>query len=129
MHFLRRRLRHFTWIALVAMLGLGLLPAVSHALVRAGGSGDWAAVCTGRGLTRMAADGAPVEPGGLPALYAMAHCPYCASGTPAAGPPTAPWRVWLEPVAVLAAAPAVRLPPALPVFWPAAQPRAPPADR
>ena len=129
MSLLRRRLRHFTWIALVSMLGLGLLPAMSHALARAGGSGDWAEVCTARGLTRVAADGSPVEPGGLFALHAMGHCPLCASGTPAAGLPTGPWRVRLEPVVALAAASAVRLPRALPVSWPAAQPRAPPATR
>ena len=37
--------------------------------------------------------------------------------------------VRLEPVVALAAASAVRLPQALPVSWPAAQPRAPPAAR
>lgn len=129
MSLLRRRLRHLTWIALAAMLGLGLLPAASHALARAGGSGDWAEVCTSRGLTRVAADGSPVEPGGLFALHAMAHCPFCASGTPAAGPPTVPWRVWLESAFTLAAVPVVRLPPAWSVSWPAAQPRAPPTTR
>ena len=129
MSSLRRRLRHITWIALVAMLGLGLLPAVSHALARAGGSGDRAEVCTARGLTRLAADGSPVEPGGPFGLHATAHCPFCASDTPAAGPPIGPGRAWLEPVGALAAVPAVRLRPAWPVSWPAAQPRAPPATR
>ena len=129
MSLLRRRLRHFTWIALVAMLGLGLLPAVSHALAWAGGSGDWTEVCTARGLTRVAADGSPVEPGGPFALHVMVHCPFCASGTPAAGPPVGPWAVRPEPVGARAGVPAMRLPPDCPMSWPAAQPRAPPATR
>jgi hypothetical protein len=126
---LRRRLRHFTWIALVAMLGLGVLPAISHALARAGGGDDWAEVCTALGLARVAGDGSPVDPGAPPALHAMAHCPYCSPGMPAAGLPAVPWRMGLAPVAGLAAAPVVRLPPARPVSWREAQPRAPPAGR
>ena len=129
MHFLRRRLRLFTWIALVAMLGLGVLPAVSHALARAGGSGDWAEVCSADGLKRVAVEGAPVEPGGLPAAAGIDHCPFCAPGTPAAGLPPAPLQAWLAPAAVVAAPPAVRLPPVLAAPWAAAQPRAPPASR
>ncbi|MDZ7592921.1 MAG: DUF2946 domain-containing protein [Rubrivivax sp.] len=129
MSLLRHRLRHFTWIALVAMLGLGLLPAVSHALAWAGGRGDWTEVCTARGLTQVAADGSPVEPDGLFALHAMVHCPFCASGTPAAGPPVGAWAVWLEPVGAPGGAPAMRLPPDCAMSWPAAQPRAPPATR
>ncbi len=129
MQLLRRRLRPLIWIALVAMLGLGLLPAVSHALAWAGGSDDWAEVCTASGLTRVAAPGWPVEPDGLPATAGMEHCPYCALGAAAAGLPPPLLQPWLAPAAGLAALAAVFPGPALAAAWSAAQPRAPPASR
>lgn len=129
MHFLRRRLRPFTWLALVAMLSLGLLPAVSHALARAGGSGDWAEVCSAGGLTRVAADGAPAGPGGLPAAVGIDHCPFCLPGAPAAGMPPAPLQAGPVRAALAARPPAVRQPPVLAAAWAAAQPRGPPAGR
>lgn len=128
MHFLRRRLRPLTWVALVAMLGLGLLPAVSHALASAGGRGG-AEVCTAGGLTRVAAAGAPTGSDSQPATTALVHCPFCAPGAPAAGPLPAPRQAWLAQGAALAALPDARVPPTLPASWAAAQPRAPPGSR
>jgi len=127
MHSLRRRLRPFTWIALVAMLGMGLLPAVSHALAWAGGSGEWAEVCSADGLKRVAADGAPAGPGGLPAAAGTDHCPFCLPGTPAAGMPPAPLQAGLAPAALVAGSQAVGQPPVLAAAWAAARPRGPPA--
>jgi hypothetical protein len=127
MQLLRLGLRPLTWIALVAMLGMSLMPAVSHALAWAGGSGDWAEVCSADGLKRVAADGAPAGPGGLPAAAGTGHCPFCLPGTPAAGMPPAPLQSGLAPAALVAGSPAGRQPPVPAAAWAAAQPRGPPA--
>lgn len=126
MQTLRRRLRPLTWLALVAMLGLGLLPAVSHALAWAGGSVHWAEVCTASSLSRVAVGELPAGPGEKPAAGTFEHCPYCAH---AAGPfalPPAPVGSWSLSWAGTMPPRGDRLAPLAWAPWTTAQPRAPP---
>ena len=90
--FHRPRQRPLTWVALVAMLVMALLPMVSHALAFARGDvGRWAEVCTPQGMRlalvdadRAASDAPPVQ-----AASHLEHCPSCALGADALGlPPT-----------------------------------------
>ena len=79
--FHRPRQRPLTWVALVAMLAMALLPMVSHALAFARGDvGRWAEVCTPQGMRlalvdadRAASDAPPVQ-----AASHLEHCPSCA---------------------------------------------------
>jgi hypothetical protein len=126
MQILRCRLHRLTWLALVAMLGLGLLPTVSHALAWAGangGNGSGAEVCTAGRPSRVAADGVT---GGLPATGVLQHCPYCVPGSVAAGLPPSP----LPDLAALRSSgqvpQGVCLAPLESTRWTAALPRAPP---
>ncbi|MDP1964592.1 MAG: DUF2946 domain-containing protein, partial [Reyranella sp.] len=97
MQTLRRRLRPLTWLALVAMLGLGLLPAVSHALAWAGGTSSWAEVCTVRGLSRVVVGELPAGKGNMPATGTFEDCPYCAHAAGSIGPPPAPLAAYPAP--------------------------------
>jgi hypothetical protein len=55
---LRLQLRPLSWIALVAILALAILPTLSHAWAhsQAQGAGGWAEVCTSQGPQRVAVD-------------------------------------------------------------------------
>lgn len=128
----RRRLPLLSWIALLAMAALALLPSISHALARAQGSSPYVEVCTTQGarLVALADDGGAttVEPGagGMAGAAQLQHCPLCSlsSDMPALPVPDT------APALPLAAA----RPPAL-FFqapytlhaWCSAQPRGPPA--
>ena len=85
-HELRRHLRRFTWLALVAMLGLALAPSVSQALgTQASGlAGD---ICS--------AASNPGEPagsgsGGAGTGLHVEHCALCGAASHAVGLPPAP---------------------------------------
>ena len=99
----RRRLRPLTWLALAAILGLGLLPAVSHALAWAGGSGTWATVCSARGPAAVAAGDGYGGQNGMPAAGTFEHCLYCVHAASAVGPPPAPQAMLPAPRADAAA--------------------------
>jgi len=126
MQTLRRRFRPLTWLALVAMLGLGLLPAVSHALAWAGGTSNWAEVCTARGQTRMVALESPAGKGDMPVAGTFEHCPYCAHAAGPVGLPPSPLATHPAPQVGAAARRGDRLAPATWAPWTHAQPRAPP---
>jgi len=91
---MRRHLRPATWLALLAVWALALLPTVSHALAAQRGDA-WVEVCTTQGLQRVelaaaADDGeAPQQPAGL-ATGHRDHCPLCQAAQAALLPPAAP---------------------------------------
>jgi hypothetical protein len=123
---LRRRLQPLSWIALVAVLALALLPTLSHALAFVQGErAPWAEVCSGQRGPRVVAG----TEGGVPLAVQAAseHCAWCGlagsdlpppSGT-APGMPLIGWGEW--PAASSVPAVAQRR------AWVPALPRAPPA--
>ncbi len=139
MYALRRHLRPLTWIALVAILGLALLPTLSHAMAHAAaqGPGGWAEVCTQEGPRRIAVDAAgklmdtAIETEGIGASAGtshLQHCPLCALSLdapllPAAAPAGLPLALAgrAVPAAFLHAPRTLHA-------WLSAQPRGPPAS-
>jgi hypothetical protein len=123
---LRRRLQPLSWIALVAVLALALLPGLSHALAFAQGEpAPWRAICTAQGKLGQDAPAGNERPAA--GHGALEHCAFCnLSGDDALLPSQAVVRG--APVAAGAGAPVdtVRGPLAR-CTWRAAQPRAPPA--
>jgi Protein of unknown function (DUF2946) len=124
---LRHRLHRLSWIALLAIFGLAMVPTISHALARVTGTSAWTEVCTPQGTQLVALD----ETGSGPVTPAaggshLDHCPLCGlGGSPVAPPPVA------APVTFLIdlgnATPTLFLRAPRPLFaWAAAQPRAPP---
>lgn len=123
----RLHLRAVTWLALVAVLALALMPAVSHALAFArGDTTAWAEVCTTQGLQRVALD----APDGAPATTVQQpeHCPFCKLGSDEVGAPPSAASGLAEPLPPGPLLPSRFGPaPRTPFAWSAAQPRAPPA--
>jgi hypothetical protein len=138
MFALRRRLHPLTWIALVAVLALAVLPTLSHALSHAAsqGPGGWAEVCTQNGPKRIAVDASGklmdtlVETDGNAAHVGathLQHCPLCVLVLDAPMlPPSAPAAIPLV-LASVAPPPAFLHAPRTPHAWRSAQPRGPPA--
>jgi len=119
----RRRRRPIAWLALVAMLALALLPAVSHG-VAADGSGQFE-ICTAQGPRWVPA--AETE-GGLPVgASTLAHCPYCLSAGAGLGPPPADSVTRAVVFAGDAGPPVMASPPPAAFACCAAPARAPPA--
>ncbi len=127
---LHRHLRPLTWLALVAVLALALMPTLSHALTFArGDTVAWAEVCTPQGLKVVAVDGRDAEAPAAPVNIAahLEHCPFCKLSShdalplppalPAVAEPLPPGPflppLWLQAPRTLHA-------------WASAQPRAPP---
>jgi hypothetical protein len=123
---LRRHLQPLTWLALVAVLALALLPTVSHALP-GNASSSWTEVCTTQGLQRVptgAAVGDQSAPPGVTAHFD--HCPFCKLGHDAPPLPQAPLVLSLAaPDGVYLPALFLQAPYGLHA-WASAQPRAPP---
>jgi len=120
----RRHPRLATWLALVAMAALTLLPTLTHALARAAGqaSAGYAEVCTPQGTKLVAlAEGEQVPPS---AGSHLEHCPYCAAGAAlslpamAAALPTPVDRSGAPPPALRVPGPAA--------VWSHGRPRGPP---
>ena len=124
MQVVRHKLRSFTWVALFAVFGLVLGPALAYALNPAAAGADpaWVQICS-----------VTAQPGGapshdhtpLPGLH-LEHCPLCAHFGAAPALPAATVAGLQAPAgadfvaALFAASP-------LPLFaWIAAQPRGPP---
>ena len=123
-----RLLRPVTWLALLAMFGLALVPALSHAMAGARGASSWAEVCTPQGVRVVALDDDAAAPeGAMPGLVHLEHCPFC-GGTPVAAPPS------VLPAPAVLTGTAHALPwlflhaPATLHAWRTAQPRGPPAS-
>jgi hypothetical protein len=81
---IRHRLRLFTWLALVAMLGLALAPSVSHALSAQHTSNPWTEICSSSSSN----SGEPAGSGG--AAMHLGHCALCSVAASAIGMPPAP---------------------------------------
>lgn len=123
---IRRRLRSLTWIALIAMFGLALAPAVSHALARAlGAASPWSDICSASATKAAGAAETPGQPANGGGLH-IEHCPLCghAGHTPVL--PSASAAAFAAPVAA-GFVPALFAHAPRPLFaWAAAQPRGPP---
>lgn len=128
---MRRRLPLCTWFAILAMLALALLPAVSHAVAHGQGSRSaWAEVCTPQGMKWVAVDAASAADAaaGAPAQAAghLEHCALCCGGPALAGLPPRP-EPWPELGGGAQPMPRLFLQGPRTLFtWCSAQPRAPP---
>ena len=129
---LRCRLRILTWVALVAVLALALLPTVSRAwmlAVPSHAAHASAEVCTAEGVRTLPATAVPSAPHDpVPGHHADAfdRCAHCVLGA-------APWALAAVPAPWPATAAALQLvtlprPGGLVArqIWGSAQPRAPP---
>lgn len=124
---LRRHLMPVTWLALLAMLALAMVPTVSHALAKARGSTQWTEVCTPQGMRLVALD-AETAPDQQPAVGGhLEHCPWCGMGGATPGLPPASLTVLPPEVRVRLVPPLFLLAPQRPFAWAPAQPRGPPA--
>lgn len=129
MFSVRKRLRSFAWLALLAMLAMALMPTVSHALALAKAPpGGWTEVCTPQGAQWVALDGSPIGET-VPAGGAdhQLDCPYCRPASSLVGLlPTAPLQ-WQLPIAGNAAPPLFFHAARTLFAWASAQPRGPPS--
>lgn len=128
---LRPHLHRVTWLALVAVLALALMPTLSHALAFARGDAvAWTEVCTPQGIKVVALDSAEDPTPATPVSTGqhLEHCPFCKLGSDDA--------LALPPAPLALAEPLPPGPFLPPLFlqaprtlhaWAAAQPRAPPA--
>lgn len=117
-------------IALIAMLGLALVPTLSRAMNPSTGTGPWSEICSTVGARFLApadtAAGAPADAPLSSSAAHMEHCPLCAQFSPVMGLPPA------DPATLPAPAGADHLPALYtqsprPLFaWAAVQARAPP---
>jgi hypothetical protein len=124
--FARHQLRSFTWLAVVAMLALALMPGLSHALNSARGQSPFADICSAQGLRGVASGERPDGPSSPEAIGHLEHCPFCHLGSPSLGMPPAP-LVMAGPQGA-PQLPRLFLAAPRPLFaWLAAQPRAPPS--
>jgi hypothetical protein len=125
----RKQLRSFVWLALMAMLAMALLPTVSHALASSQAlSSGWTEVCTPQGTQWVAQDGTPLGDA-APSASAdhQLDCPYCRPSSVIAGLPPVP-AVWLPPVSGQAEPALFFHAPRTLFAWASAQPRGPPAE-
>lgn len=102
-NFFRHRLRWLLRIALIAALGLALVPTLSRLMIPATGSGPWSEICSTAGARWLAQASTPSDtPDSAPASGQsrsahMEHCPLCAHVNPVLGPP--PVQLALVPLA------------------------------
>ena len=120
MQSMRRQLRHLTWLALVAMLGLALVPTLSHALNAGANSAPWTEVCS------TSASDTPRDAPGAPAASHGQHCPLCSAFSDAAALPQGAAVLRLDTGHGLFVAAAASATPSGRGAWPDALPRAPP---
>lgn len=114
---LRHQLRLYTWIALLAMLGLALAPSISHALNADRASNAWTQICSASGSS---------EPPRSAAMQ-LEHCGLCVVAAHALGMPPAPVAVVSVPEGIAFVA-ALFLQAPHPLFaWRPPQARAPPS--
>ena len=125
MYRIRHQLNRLTWLSLVLMLVLALVPTVSRALASVDPGGPWAEVCSVGGSRLVLADaGADSQAPG--ATSHLDHCPLCGVG---AGPLGLPVEVATHAAPRAEAARWLTWPPsAVPVLhgWTTVRPRGPP---
>ncbi|OYT98595.1 MAG: hypothetical protein CFE40_11725 [Burkholderiales bacterium PBB1] len=97
MNFFRHRLCWLLRIALIAMLGLALVPTLSRLMTPSVGSGPWSEICSTAGARWLAQTAAPSDapesaptPLGQTRSAHMDHCPLCSLGATVLGLPPAP---------------------------------------
>ena len=123
----RKQLRGFVWLALVAMLALSLLPTVAHALTFVqGGKSSLAEVCTPRGMQWVQLDGAPADTELPAAVDHMDDCPYCSRAMSMLGLPPPVLQLQLQAPAGGVKPPLFLSAPRTLFAWASAQPRGPP---
>lgn len=127
MQTIRRYLQHWVFIAIFAVLGMAVAPAVSL-VVMAASSSQWVEVCSATGSHWVQVDGmAEPMPGAPAAALDMAKCPACCHLGHGAGLPPPLLQIPLF-IGVAHAVPMLFLHAPRPLFaWAAAQPRGPPA--
>lgn len=122
MLFFRRQRRAVTWFALVAMLALALMPALSHAVAAVRGASVFDEVCsasTPRGTQ-------PGDPAQGMAFGHLDHCPFCHLQAQPLAPPPASQPVLALPF--VHEKPTLFLAASRTLFaWRSAQPRGPPS--
>ncbi|MBX9716501.1 MAG: DUF2946 domain-containing protein [Burkholderiaceae bacterium] len=103
MNFFRHRVRWLLHIALIAMVGLALVPTLSRLMIPSVGSGPWSEICSTAGARWLAQvvtpsdapQSVPSVPGDTRSAH-MEHCPLCSHVTPVLGmPPVTPAVVTL----------------------------------
>ena len=126
MFCLRAFRRLFSWVALLAILGGALAPAVSHALYSQGGK-SFLEICTTQG-TRLIAVDAHVDPvKGSQHDVVMEHCPFCVPHAGSLGLLPKTEQVFNLPADGSRFYPPLFFSAPRPLFaWASAQPRAPP---
>jgi uncharacterized SAM-binding protein YcdF (DUF218 family) len=123
---LRAFRRLFSWVALLAILGGALAPAVSHAVYSQTGK-SFLEICTAQG-TRLIAVDADADPvtGGQHNVV-MEHCPFCVPHAGSLGLLPTAELVFKQPADGSRFYPPLFYTAPRPLFaWASAQPRAPP---
>jgi len=103
-NFFRHRFRWLLRIALIATLGLALVPTLSRLMIPSVGSGPWSEICSTAGARWLAqavtpsvsSESAPVAPDPSRSAH-MEHCPLCSHFAATLGLP--PSRAALVPLA------------------------------
>lgn len=128
MNALRHHLRFATWLALIAIAAMALLPTLSHALARQAGAGSstFTEVCTPQGTKLVAlADGQDAPDS---AMLQLEHCSWCSGALGNLAPlPAAPRYDLPVAGADFVPAPFLQAPYTLHA-WASTQPRAPPVS-
>ncbi len=117
--------RLLAWIAVIAILGGTIAPAISHALAqRNGATAVRMQICTAHGMKLVATDARGESQPALPGLHPE-HCPFCVLDATALPPEQK--QFFLFPVNQAGLYPSLffSAPRPLPA-WSAANPRAPP---
>jgi hypothetical protein len=85
---MRRLFRQATWLALVAILGLALVPTLSHALAASGAGEPWSEICSAASGQVPSVDAGERH---ADAGVHLGHCPLCGQvGHAPALPPADP---------------------------------------
>jgi Protein of unknown function (DUF2946) len=124
---IRRHLQSWALVAIFAVMGMAMAPAVSQAVMAASGV-HWVEICSATGSRWVQVDGSAEQTPGAPAsVVDMGKCPACCHLGHSAGLPPAPLPV-MDFIGGSQAVPALFLhAPRPPFAWAAAQPRGPPA--
>lgn len=129
-----RHQRFGTWLALVAMLALVLMPVMSRALASQAGGKSWIEICSAQGsrwvalndvAPASAIDGDSVPDDGLSLTGSLDHCSYCSLSQTTPGLPAVP-QVLVLPLRHAQLPPLFFQAPRRLHVWSTAQSRAPP---
>jgi hypothetical protein len=124
----RHHLTRLSWLAILAMLALALLPTLARAMALSQGEGsDWVEICTAQGMKRVAPDATgAIPPAPQSAPGHLDHCLFCGLSAQGLGLLPAP-AMLQDPPDVAASLPRLVLQGPRTLFaWCSAQPRAPP---